>query len=435
MKTNKNIDRLYQEKFKDFEATPNPQIWQNIETSLQKKKRKVLPFWWVSGGAIASLLVGLVLFPFSSNKSKNTINLDKQIVTESTFKTPENTPQVKESIPLVVTETKKEEIPTKKLIRNKTVKTHKVEIAQKIPSLISKEHNKAQKIKPKRTHTSNAVKNNLTKKEKETTKSKNTKQLKTNEAYLKKDLVAQASKKEKVEKNNTKMQHKWEVTPSFAVLNANSFSKTSTIDANLNNNSVSGENTYSYGVKVAYRLNKKWAIQSGIHLQEMQFNTNNVTLISVNSNKNSSINFTENAIKFSDSSLGLSSSNPNLITNQAVINQKFGYIEIPIELKYSLLNTTKFNTNIVTGLSTLFLNKNEIKATATNFSKVLGEATNLNTINFSGNIGLDFNYTFNKNLILNLNPMFKSQLNTFSKNANGFKPYTIGVYTGIKYTF
>jgi len=31
--------------------------------------------------------------------------------------------------------------------------------------------------------------------------------------------------------------------------------------------------------------------------------------------------------------------------------------------------------------------------------------------------------------------MFKYQLNTFSKNDGGFKPYYLGVYTGLNFRF
>ena len=39
MKENKNIDRLFQEQFRDFEQTPNNQIWLNIEAELKKDKK------------------------------------------------------------------------------------------------------------------------------------------------------------------------------------------------------------------------------------------------------------------------------------------------------------------------------------------------------------------------------------------------------------
>lgn len=63
MKDNKNIDRLFQEKFKDFEATPSDAVWKGIEAELQnkKKKRRVIPFWWTYGGVAAALLLMLAI--------------------------------------------------------------------------------------------------------------------------------------------------------------------------------------------------------------------------------------------------------------------------------------------------------------------------------------------------------------------------------------
>ena len=47
MSEKKNIERLFQEKFKDFEAIPSQKVWDNIEEELQKKKRrKVVPIWF-----------------------------------------------------------------------------------------------------------------------------------------------------------------------------------------------------------------------------------------------------------------------------------------------------------------------------------------------------------------------------------------------------
>lgn len=47
MKELKNIDRLYQEKFKDFEAPPPPEVWSRISEKLDadKKKRRIIPWW------------------------------------------------------------------------------------------------------------------------------------------------------------------------------------------------------------------------------------------------------------------------------------------------------------------------------------------------------------------------------------------------------
>jgi len=62
MNENKNIERLFQEKFKDFEVIPDEHIWDNIETQLdEKKKRRIIPFWWRLSGVAAALLIGFLI--------------------------------------------------------------------------------------------------------------------------------------------------------------------------------------------------------------------------------------------------------------------------------------------------------------------------------------------------------------------------------------
>ena len=47
MKENKNIERLFQEKFKDFEALPPEDSWDFIADRLHKKKKKrIIPIWF-----------------------------------------------------------------------------------------------------------------------------------------------------------------------------------------------------------------------------------------------------------------------------------------------------------------------------------------------------------------------------------------------------
>lgn len=87
MKDKKNIERLFQETFKDFESTPNEKVWGNIQRELEKKKRdrKIIPIWFRYGGVAAVLLlffvVGKSLF-FENNSSlpDNTITDTEKIV-------------------------------------------------------------------------------------------------------------------------------------------------------------------------------------------------------------------------------------------------------------------------------------------------------------------------------------------------------------------
>ena len=65
----------------------------------------------------------------------------------------------------------------------------------------------------------------------------------------------------------------------------------------------------------------------------------------------------------------------------------------------------------------------------------MGEANNINDVNLSTNIGFGLNYNFSPTLQLNLEPMFKYQLNTFTQTSGNFQPYSIGIYTGLSFKF
>ncbi|TYP99823.1 outer membrane protein with beta-barrel domain [Tenacibaculum adriaticum] len=441
MLENKNIDRLFQEKFKDMEVTPGPEIWENIEAKLQKKKRRIFPIWWLSSGVAAMLIFGLLLFPeikkIEDNNQKDNLNLPQKIEEVVNTKKLKNKDVIeKETNQEIVSIEKKREITKRK---KKQIGASKKKIKTK--QILAFGDKKTEKNIEKGRESEETVKGISSDKkivmEKIFSNKEEKDQSNKKKEKGRKDFIAELKK----EKENVKVvskENKWSVSPVLGVLKSNSFTNASAIDAGLNSNKTSGENTFSYGVNVAYKINKKWSVQSGIHMQKVEFNTKNVAIVSsvIGSSNLTNINsnqeyFIVNSFENADA-LSLSNS---FAVEQGSLNQTYGYIEIPIEMKYNILSSSKIRTNIIAGFSSLFLNQNTITAETSSFSEVLGEANNLNTINFSGNFGLDVDYSINNKMKFNINPMFKSHFNTFSKNSNGFKPYTFGIYTGIKYEF
>jgi len=62
MKEKKHIDQLFKESFKNFEASPSPQVWENIQAKLKEKEdRKVIPLWLKLGGVAAILALMLTV--------------------------------------------------------------------------------------------------------------------------------------------------------------------------------------------------------------------------------------------------------------------------------------------------------------------------------------------------------------------------------------
>ena len=66
---------------------------------------------------------------------------------------------------------------------------------------------------------------------------------------------------------------------------------------------------------------------------------------------------------------------------------------------------------------------------------LFGEANNINSVNFSTNLGLGLDYKFTPKLKFNVEPVFKYQLNTFSNTSGSFNPYSLGVYSGFTLKF
>jgi len=446
LKQNKNIDKLFRENLRNLDSKPSEKVWAGIEAELKKKKKRVVSFWWFSSGIAAVLILGIFLFPFSSDEELDKNNkrnieiitnspknkVDQTLENNIDFISPSEENRGKEE---VIVSNQKPNANAKKSFKKKSsfiADNTNLSSEKEVKNITEKESTLDSKKAMKKIFKSESTENSESKKQKKIDNKE--------QEFLKpkKDFLAITEEKDSIKLNNISSK-KWSVSPSFAVLQSNSFSNNSSLDASLNQNTTTGDNTYSYGIKVAYEINKKWTIQSGIHLQEIGFSTKDVTIAAsfskqglANVNSDAQLSFNgKSSMEASD----IRSSNFVASSEQGELNQRFGYVEIPLEIKYNLSNSDKFKTEIVTGFSSLFLNKNSINLSSNSISGNLGEANNLNTFNFSGNVGFDFNYAVDKNLFLNLNPMFKAQLNTFSKNSNGFQPYYFGIYTGIKYQF
>ena len=246
-----------------------------------------------------------------------------------------------------------------------------------------------------------------------------------------------------VEKEKEK-RDKWVISSNAAPVYFNSISDGSPIDEQFSNNEKSYATSLSYGVGLQYNLNEKISIRSGINAININYNTNNVyysstlnpinaTSLNIDQNVNAENLVLRNAPSADANILSADVENMSEAT-QASLNQEMGYIEIPLEMTYKILDK-KFGIEVIGGMSTLLLNKNNISLVSNGSEMVIGEANNLNNIHFSSNVGLGFNYNFLKSFQFNIQPVFKYQINTFNSNSGNFKPYIVGLYSGISFSF
>ena len=518
MSERKNIDRLFQEKFKDFETAPSDKVWEKIAAELQEKKqKKVIPIWYKVAGVAAVLLFGFVItdgvISYKSNEIqvvngagtdagkketqpkidlKQEIHFEQQVVTEAatgeTFK--EDTEEARTGTTgsgIVHQGVQPDGVQKKgrKTVGNGTTSQSQIFEAvagtseparfgnSKAGSFTDPKNNVAvesgwQKNQNRKKSTLFSEKN-LLKSDDPSSNYRNVNRF--NEAasgsYSKNYNLASremgsktASKKDSAtvgivtnplelllkEKENTEKgakvlaevkPEKWQIRPNVAPVYMNSASKGSPIDAEFSDNSKSYESTMSYGIGVDYAINKKLTVRTGINQVAMGYNTNDIVYyadFSGNGMKNLNLNGDNSKIVVTNQI----ASDPELFsakeTSDGYLNQKMGYLEVPMEISYKLIDR-RFAVELIGGMSTLFLNDNKVSLYSEGRNANLGEANNLNTVHFSTNVGLGFKYSFLKSFEASFEPMLKYQLNTFSESSGNFKPYFIGLYTGVSFRF
>ncbi|WP_024769684.1 outer membrane beta-barrel protein [Aquimarina macrocephali] len=538
MNDKKNIDRLFQEKFKDFEVIPDEIVWEKIKARQNKNKKRIflIPFWYRVAGvaALIALIFGISSLPLNNElQQNNTItDSDTQNTIEQTKTTPDNQVKPPTENVIVTSEEKETNSVDKKIKTNNQDQdndagqhnyfepsvTKENAIAKTLEQVPSQSKNSDQLDPTSQSATKNRIADHATTNNNRTAQTSSKQKedpIVTKENTIEKTTIANQQNKRSTpekehplfktpnERSNTNTQglaeknsdndiknktpeeeeeeeqveslddngkksifdvinqeeeeeiveeststKKWNVAPNVAPVYYSSIGSGSSIDAQFSDNNKNGQVNMSYGVHVSYAINKRFSVRSGVNKVDLSYNTEGVGFSpsAVGQNlENVNYNSSAGAILISDignvrsTDIGseFSDINRNAIDqkqNVGLLNQSIAYLEVPLEMKYALVNK-KIGVNMIGGISTLFLQDNEISIEAGDFETPIGEASNLNDVSFSGNIGLGVDYKISDQFEINLEPIFKYQFNAFNDNANNFKPYYFGVYTGVSIKF
>lgn len=524
MKEKKNIERLFQERFRDFESEPPADVWKNISQKLHPEKeikmgKKTMPLWAKLSGIVAALLI--VFFVTDAILSDTTIQTPTDITHTETlpiqdekgFELNSDNRQIVENNGLtqneknLVSQPQSDDYINEIQLTQDKIQKDKIQVTYSEGETKTAQNNTKHPLKTNHEEGDQLIDNsdlattNLSEKERKTSLSENnnftdnktliSEKRGENENHLvltensekspkvisrndsesvpksaniftdkqtstdqTEDIAFENTEKHKgktpnklqsLEEKQTekdkeeKAFSKWKITPFIAPVTMNSLSQGSPISEDLAANSKDYQTSVSYGVGVNYAITSKLNIRTGINKLTMGYNTNDIVVYVATKGSEVLTNQTN---------LILSGSNTNLVikpedalagqeyttSQKGYINQKLGYVEIPVELSYKLLDR-RFGIDVVGGLSTLFLSENEVSIISNGKSMPLGEAGNLSNVHFSTNIGLGFRYALFSSFEASIEPMFKYQIGTFSRNDGNFKPYVLGLYTGLSFKF
>ena len=473
MKQKKNIDQLFNERFANHQADPPSHVWDKVQARLEKdKKDRVIAIWWKAAGVAASLalifsLAGLL----DTTQSKSIVEQQPEVKNNSTPST-----QIDKAVEINLRQDKPRVAASNKAAQNNAIKPQ-----------VKSSDNTGSKNKPNVLKTpENAVVKLVVKKDAgvlsknlgvAVVKPNNSPVISENKEIINTEVVLptpsstviaseekispeeaekqsiydaieeqkQLESKEAVANNTNPQENLWEIAPNIAPVYYNTLSQGSSIDASFADNSQSGDVNISYGIGVRYALSDRLKIRSGISNVALSYSTAGIELgdgpVSL-ALKN--IDYASEGIVVIAQDLGTFSSQnqdgtfgditPKSTNGEAFINQNISYYEVPLELSYTLFDSA-FGLDVIGGVSTLLLGNNEVSVTAGSYNEVLGSANNLSSLSFATNIGLGLHYKMSSKFRLNVEPMFKYQLNPYTDSSVSFKPYYLGVYTGLSFKF
>ena len=414
----KNIDRVFQENLKDLEIQPRKRVWNGIAQELANSSdSKSIPLWrrFAVAASISLIFASAAFFYLSS--------LDQ---------TPVANPQISQEQPSQETTVEQPRTPI-----DLQVTQADVVLAQN-EEKVDKLRKAGQPIFVKQPSNQVIVTTNSIADVYENIEDK---YVVDEEIFLEEmsatesitDRIASIPTKEKEAELTDK---KWSVGPTVAPVFYNTLQSGSPLNSELSDNSKTSDNSLSVGVRVNYQLSEKLFIQSGINRVDLAYNTNDVSAF-ITSSKNgyNNINTSKPGVYLTpgqNATSGVKDLNRPGVSGD--INQFMQYYELPVEMKYSLYDR-KLGLNLVGGFSTMILSDNSVSFVSGEGVTNLGAANNLNSFNFSGNVGVDLDYKISKSWYLNVAPMFKYQFNTYSGNSGDFRPYYFGLYSGLNYKF
>ena len=420
----KNIDRVFQENLKDFEIFPSKKVWNNLEIKLtENHKKKIIPLWRRLGGIamiFTALFAGGSIWYY--NLGSTPVNKIEKTVLKTNFENPNK----KEIIPL----NQKTVISQENLAKSTKINT-KITPNEKGKTIFVKNPNNNVVITS--TNITSIYKNIDNKYI--INQNNFIESLNSNE-----NLVSNIDPVNINDKKISSINTKWSVGPTIAPVYYNTLKSGSPLNENLAQNTKTSDDALSIGLKFNYQLTNKFYLQSGINKVELAYNTKDVSaLVSTSKFANNNINTNKPGITLltnSSNQINLQASSDDRSKSNLYgdLNQSIEYFELPLEMKYNFYDS-RVGLSLVGGFSTFILTKNSVSIISQNQITDLGEANNLNSFNFSGNLGVDFDYKINKNWYLNVAPMLKYQFNTYSNNSGNFQPYYFGVYSGLNYKF
>ncbi|MDR0814706.1 MAG: hypothetical protein LBN37_03025 [Bacteroidales bacterium] len=473
-KNNERIDELFSRKIGDMEVTPPENGWQRIQQELDSQKRSSFKFWMAA--ASIALLMGTIATIMYVNTSNHLNPADAIAVVE------QGQPQQTEET-------------TTQILSNNNNNNNTPQTLQ-TPTTVSENHplktetaaeTNSSYTQPSQNQQNTAVDSKTpvyfdTPIHREQRQALNTQRLAVLvDRFATKPAVMPLEKNRPVimastlpvynsewnpfedeEKTKTQPKNKWEISGQFAP--TYSYRSITSVPSNMKradfDEAESALLAYSGGVNVAYSVASRFSVQVGVFYTQMGQSVNGVTTgynmyAAVSSNNT----YSKNTLRTSSGTSSVTSSmkadvnenyanyfNENAVqgslnnsvtakSSQSTMIERLDYIEIPMLMRYKLIDK-KFDFILLGGGSTNILINNNVFLDNGKETLRDGSIAGARNFNYNTTVGFGMNYQLSGSLLIGIEPVFKYFLQSYTKdNTVGSHPYSFGLFTGVYYSF
>jgi hypothetical protein len=436
-----NIDLIFRNGLKDYEVLPPQEVWDNIHPVVIRKRR---PFIILRAAALITVVLSMSFFAYRWSMEMST-RLDSSAVMAFNNATVSPISSFDLVVPpaLTLKEINSARVPEKVLTEiSRDIVLSTSDVNNSAPGLAYLKETKSlytgetQLLRGPRLKSMNSsIKNSFNIKEYE-------------QQYF-------------PDNNSIKSTDRWSIA---AMASPTYYSRFNSGNDEFSKQLMASEQplvSYSGGVALSYKVNKRLSIQSGLYYSTVGEQVDDINSFigfeTYGKAKGAGPNFevlTSNGnVHTNNADIFLSSSGPveKVLTNftndvfdpkkanlQYLNNsllQNFSYLELPIVLRYKLIDK-KIDFNIIGGMSYNMLVGNSVYTLIEGSKYPIGDTEGLKLLTVSSSLGMGMEYNFSDKLSLNLEPTFKYFFGTFNRREGSTTPpHSFGIFSGVTYKF
>lgn len=251
---------------------------------------------------------------------------------------------------------------------------------------------------------------------------------------LEKGILPLDEKKDKKDKKDkkTELKERWALAVFAGVASSENTRNEKTL-GNINDSKQSN----SYGVKTKYSINNKWAVSSGLKFNELGQSVANISYVSAKNNALflPGVSYDSNNVAAQASSdyILISNSTKEALKSDNVetgkLDQNLRYIEMPLEVSYSIFNRNKASINLNTGGFVGKLISNNVAIDGHS----IGSNANANDYVYGSTLSSTVQYRVYKKTNVFVEPAMNYYINPL--NSQSFNQFQWGLNFGLNISF